>query len=112
MIGALRYRAWSGEGFKSLVIATDSEYVVEGATRWVKGWLRRGWRTSTGAPVKNKDLWQTVLGEAERRGERGLKIRFWRIPREWNTEADRRAREAATDPDCPEKFRDIMGVLV
>jgi ribonuclease HI len=45
VIAALRFRAWQGEGFKSLVIATDSEYVVEGATNWARGWLRNNWRT-------------------------------------------------------------------
>lgn len=115
VIGALRYRCWDGEGFRSLVIATDSEYIVEGATRWVRGWLRNGWRTRYGAPVKNKDLWQILLGEAERLSDQGLKIRFWRIPREWNTEADKWAKDAATRAtraQCLEKFADIRGFLV
>ena len=31
VIGALRFRSWTGEGFKTVVIATDSEYVVNGS---------------------------------------------------------------------------------
>lgn len=57
VIAALRYRVWQGEGFKSLLIFTDSEYVVEGSTNWVRGWLQNKWRTRSG-PVKNKDWWE------------------------------------------------------
>ncbi|MDF1485323.1 ribonuclease HI [Ramlibacter sp. H39-3-26] len=38
----------------------DSEYVRRGITEWVRGWKARGWRTSTGQPVKNVDLWQRL----------------------------------------------------
>jgi ribonuclease HI len=41
-------------------VVTDSEYVVKGATQWVKGWIRNGWRTASKAPVKNKELWQEL----------------------------------------------------
>ncbi|OXV07717.1 hypothetical protein Egran_04519 [Elaphomyces granulatus] len=44
IIGALRFRAWNGEGFKTIVIATDSEYIVNGSTGFVRGWLRNGWK--------------------------------------------------------------------
>lgn len=111
VIGALRFRHWKGEGFDSLVIATDSEYVVEGATNWVRGWLRRGWKTSVGAPVKNKDLWEALLGEAERWSDIGLDVKFWRIPRELNTLADQRAKEAATGDDVKD-YSDRVGFFV
>lgn len=29
-----------------MVIATDSEYVVEGVMRWVDKWRRKGWKTA------------------------------------------------------------------
>ncbi|CAH0020000.1 unnamed protein product, partial [Clonostachys rhizophaga] len=63
VIAAIGFRAWHGEGFRILIIATDSEYVVKGATAWVKTWLRKGWRTNNNADVKNKDLWEMLLGE-------------------------------------------------
>ncbi len=40
---------------------TDSEYVRNGMTRWREGWVRRNWRSATGAPVLNIDLWQRLL---------------------------------------------------
>ena len=111
VIAALRYRYWVGEGFTSIVFATDSSYVVDGITNWVRKWLQNNWKTSTGAQVKNWDLWECLLGEIERWYGEGMRIQFWRIPRQWNTEADRLAKEAATFDSCS-KFKDFMGVLV
>ncbi len=41
-------------------IVTDSEYVCKGATTWIKGWIRNGWKTASKQPVKNKELWQEL----------------------------------------------------
>ena len=109
VIGALRFRHWKGEGFTTLVFATDSEYVVKGATEWARGWVRNGWRTRTGAPVKNKDLWEALLGEAERWKSIGLDLQFWRIPRDLNVEADHMAREAA-GKKIENEYCDILGI--
>ncbi|MCW1917236.1 ribonuclease HI [Rhodobacter sp. KR11] len=49
-----------------LTIITDSAYVKNGVTEWIHGWKRKGWRTASGAPVKNVDLWQR-LEEAQKR---------------------------------------------
>jgi ribonuclease HI len=40
---------------------TDSQYVKEGITRWLPGWMRKGWRTASREPVKNVDLWQALV---------------------------------------------------
>jgi len=37
-----------------------SDYLREGASKWLDGWRRRGYRTSTGDPVKNADLWRLL----------------------------------------------------
>ncbi|PYH92053.1 hypothetical protein BO71DRAFT_421102 [Aspergillus ellipticus CBS 707.79] len=50
----------------------------------------------TGAPVKNQDLWECLLGEVERWDDDGIQIQFWRISRAWNTEADYHAKQAAS----------------
>ncbi|HYZ20868.1 MAG TPA: ribonuclease HI [Rhodopila sp.] len=44
-----------------VVLHTDSQYVRNGITRWSHGWIRNGWRSSTGDPVANIDLWQRIL---------------------------------------------------
>lgn len=36
---------------------TDSAYLKNGITTWIKGWLRNNWQTVDKKPVKNQDLW-------------------------------------------------------
>jgi ribonuclease HI len=43
-----------------VAIYTDSEYVRNGITTWIKGWKARGWRTADRKPVKNIELWQRL----------------------------------------------------
>ncbi len=40
-----------------VTLYTDSNYVKDGLTKWLAGWKKNGWRTSSKKPVKNKDLW-------------------------------------------------------
>ncbi|GAP93144.1 putative RNase h domain protein [Rosellinia necatrix] len=110
VIVALRLRHWVGEGFNTVVIATDSEYVTAGATEWVKKWIGNGWKTSSKADVKNKDLWEMLLGEVERWHAQGLSIQFWKIPREWNKVADAAAKEAAGEGEAPDTWIETMCV--
>jgi ribonuclease HI len=39
---------------------TDSMYVRDGITKWLKGWKAKGWLTADRKPVKNKELWQRL----------------------------------------------------
>ncbi len=43
-----------------LTIRTDSKYLIDGYSRWIQGWKRKGWRTAAGAPVLNRDLWEAL----------------------------------------------------
>ncbi|KAK0653686.1 hypothetical protein QBC41DRAFT_377736 [Cercophora samala] len=106
-IAALRLCDWRSDGFGEIIIATDSSYVVEGATGWVKGWIRNGWKTRTSDQVKNKDMWELLLGEVERWNNVGLKVEFWKIARQLNMEADCLAKKAAQAPPVAE-FRDLI----
>ena len=40
-----------------ITIFTDSTYVKNGITEWIKKWEKNGWKSSNRKPVKNKDLW-------------------------------------------------------
>ena len=42
-------------------VVTDSQYVVLGMTQWIHNWKRKAWKTASGQPVKNKDLWLKLL---------------------------------------------------
>ena len=43
-----------------LVIRTDSRYLIDGLQKWLPGWKRKGWRTASGGPVLNRDLWEQL----------------------------------------------------
>lgn len=107
VIAALQFREWDREVL-SVVIATDSTHVVEGITSWIHEWLARGWTRKDGKPVKNRDLWECLLDEVEHCGRKGLHVKFWRIPREWNSEADHHAKLAAATWSAREKFTQIV----
>ena len=77
---------------------TDSQYVQKGISQWLPNWIRRGWKTAGGDPVKNQDLWQRL-----ERAAQGHQVRW-----QWvkghaghpeNERVDQLARNAA------EKFR-------
>ncbi|KJZ70176.1 hypothetical protein HIM_10436 [Hirsutella minnesotensis 3608] len=110
VIAALRFRHWPGEGFHTIVIATDSKYVVEGSTKWAKTWAENGWTTRGGADVKNRDLWDVLLGEIEGYKDYGMAVQFWKIPRDWNIVADEAAKDAAAELDAPDEWREVFGI--
>ena len=39
---------------------TDSKYVHDGISQWIRGWKRNGWKTADKKPVKNDDLWKRL----------------------------------------------------
>jgi ribonuclease HI len=47
-------------------VITDSEYLKNGITKWIHGWKRNGWKTSSGKPVVNQDLWHELDAHAAR----------------------------------------------
>ena len=38
----------------------DSKYVLDGITKWLPNWKKKGWKTASKAPVKNEDLWRRL----------------------------------------------------
>ena len=45
---------------EDIEIYTDSVYVMDGITKWIKNWKKNKWLTSTKKPVKNEDLWKKL----------------------------------------------------
>jgi ribonuclease HI len=41
-------------------LLTDSNYVKNGITSWIKNWKINNWKNSSKQPVKNKDLWERL----------------------------------------------------
>ncbi len=48
-----------------VTLSTDSRYVMDGLTKWIKGWQKNGWKTAAKQPVKNADLWQKLIDAAK-----------------------------------------------
>ena len=45
---------------------TDSKYVIDGITKWVHGWKRKGWINASREPVRNADLWHELIAASGR----------------------------------------------
>lgn len=45
----------------NVILTSDSKYLVKGATEWLSGWSKNGWKNSKGDPVVNKDLWEELV---------------------------------------------------
>lgn len=58
-IQALKLLKASGQT-TAVTLYTDSEYLKNGITKWVKGWKKKGWKTAQGKAVLNQDLWETL----------------------------------------------------
>lgn len=45
-----------------LVIVSDSQYCIHAFNEgWLTKWVHNGWRSSSGKPVQNRDLWERLL---------------------------------------------------
>lgn len=47
-----------------VVLHTDSRYVIDGITKWVHGWKKKGWINASRQPVRNADLWHELIAAA------------------------------------------------
>lgn len=57
VIESLRFLQSKLPEASEIKVFSDSSYVLDGIQKWVRSWIRRSWKTSQGADVKNKDLW-------------------------------------------------------
>ncbi|MBR1733881.1 MAG: ribonuclease HI [Alphaproteobacteria bacterium] len=46
---------------QEIEIFTESQYVKEGITNWIKKWVKNNWKNSEKKEVKNKELWEQLL---------------------------------------------------
>jgi ribonuclease HI len=53
-------------------VYTDSTYVIQGIREWIHGWKRRGWKTSTGGDVLNREYWEALHELTTARGPRAI----------------------------------------
>jgi len=49
-----------------IALYSDSKYVIDGITKWVHGWKKRGWINASKKPVLNTDLWHDLIEQTAR----------------------------------------------
>lgn len=76
---------------RHLVIKSDSAYLVTSMTETIGKWQANGWRTAKKTPVKNRDLWETLIQHVDEYSALGVAVDFWHVLREQNEAADRLA---------------------
>lgn len=88
------------EGLKALKfpcevdLYSDSAYVVNTFLQgWIYGWMKNNWRTASGSPVKNQELWQELYNLTKVH-----KVNFNKVKghadNKYNNRCDELAREA------------------
>ena len=75
---------------------TDSNYLRDGITSWIKGWKKNGWRTADRKPVKNAELWERLEKAASRHA-----VRWHWVRGHVGHDANERADELARDGMAP-----------
>jgi ribonuclease HI len=58
----------------SLHLFTDSQYAINGITKWMYGWAKNGWQNTEKEDIKNKRIWQTLYELVEQRGKHTLHL--------------------------------------
>lgn len=81
---------------KTILIYTDSAYVIQGIRDWVKGWKKNNWITKTKEPVKNVDLWQRLSDIVDSQIQFGFFIDWIQVPGHAGVAGNERCDEIAT----------------
>ena len=83
----------------AVTVHTDSRYVIDGMTKWISGWKKRGWVNASKQPVKNADLWHDLIAATGRHAVEWQWVKGHsghpeneRVDRIASDEADRQAR--------------------
>lgn len=86
---------------KSIVIKSDSAYVVEsvgggrnGEQAHMLKWISNGFLSVKNKPVKNLMLWSELGHELINLCNMGVSVQFWHVPRHMNQDADKLANDA------------------
>jgi ribonuclease HI len=83
----------------SVAIHTGSDYLRNGATRWLAGWKGRGWKTKEGQPVQNRELWERLERAMAGRRVTWPEVKDREVPE--LKELAKAAKEAAVSPIPP-----------
>ena len=75
-------------------VYSDSAYTVNAFNqKWIYGWMKNGWKTSSGTDVKNKELWQELYSLTQKHKVEFIKVKG-HADNEFNNRCDELARNA------------------
>lgn len=94
-----------------LWVLTDSTYLIRGITQWIWGWKKRGWTTSNGAQVNNRELWELLEQEVRSRKDKG-RIEWKYVRGHKGTPGNERCDEIAVSYSKNQKPRLFRGSLL
>lgn len=81
---------------KNVLVFADSQYVVNGATKWYKSWQKNNWKSSTNKKVLNMTLWKELIFLIE-----NMDVDFTWVKghddNEYNEQVDKLAKKAAEE---------------
>lgn len=78
----------------SVEIYSDSAYVVNAFNqKWIYGWIKNGWKTSSKEPVKNQELWKELYQLTKQHEVTFIKVKG-HADNEYNNRCDELARNA------------------
>ncbi|CAP66404.1 uncharacterized protein PODANS_4_4100 [Podospora anserina S mat+] len=121
VIAALQFRSWHGEGWRRVVVLTDLEYIVKGATEWLPKWVGRRWRKSkavrSGRKYANRDLWGELQHRIEELGGEGCEVSLWLVRdgeliRQTKAAARLAAWEGKKEGLPVERFTRLFGIMI
>ena len=71
---------------------SDSAYVVNAfEQKWIYGWIKKNWKTASGDPVKNRELWEELYGLTKTHTVNFIKVKG-HSDNEYNNRCDELAR--------------------
>ena len=72
-------------------IYSDSAYTVNAFNQgWIYNWIKKGWKTASGEPVKNKEIWQELYSLTQKH-----KVTFNKVKGHSDNELNNRCDELA-----------------
>ena len=75
-------------------IYSDSAYVVNAFLQgWIYNWMEKGWKTASGEPVKNKELWKELYSLTKKHKVEFIKVKG-HSNNKFNNRCDEMARNA------------------
>lgn len=102
------YHAWSNSGVYNVFrVFSDSAYTLNTINRkWYAGWKQNGWKTKSGDPVKNVDLWEAIAEAMEQLKRDRVEVHLIKVKGHsgdpLNEMADKYAKEEASN--CVEDY--------